>query len=128
MRYDRKKRMWQLNLVYDIPPTETDRKGQKVCLEKDKILGVFLDYTHPVCTSVYGESRKFIIDGDEIESFRQKTEQRRRSLLKQAKYCGDGRIGHGVKTRNRPAYKIEVTIQSPSKFYEFRGVLGGILE
>lgn len=107
MKYDRKKRMWQLNLVYDIPPTATDRKGHKVYLEKGKILGVFLDYTHPVCASVYGDSQKFIIDGDEIENFRQKTEQRRRALLKQAKYCGDGRIGHGVRTRNRPAYKIE---------------------
>ena len=107
LKYDKKKRMWCLNLVYDMPSSDTDKKGRKVSLEKDKILGVFLDFTHPICASIIGDSRRFIIDGDEIESFREKTEQRRRSLLRQAKYCGDGRIGHGIKTRNKPAYSIE---------------------
>lgn len=103
--YNRKKGLWCLNLTYEIPSSLSETK--RFYLEKDKILGVFLDFTHPVCASVYGDSRKFIIDGNEIESFRKKTEQRRISLLRQAKYCGDGRIGHGIKTRNRPAYKIE---------------------
>ncbi len=107
MKYNRHKKMWQLNLVYDFPASKVGKNGKKIFLEGDKILGVFLDYTHPICASVYGDSNSFIVDGDEIENFRRKTEQRRRSLLRQAKYCGDGRIGHGIKTRNRPAYKIE---------------------
>ncbi|MDD6489306.1 MAG: transposase [Clostridia bacterium] len=107
MKYNKKKKLWCLNLVYEMPVSEKDRKGKKIYLEKDKILGVFLDSIKPICASVYGDSRKFIIDGDEIESFRKSTEQRRISLLRQAKYCGNGRIGHGIKTRNHPAYKIE---------------------
>lgn len=104
--YDRRKRMWCLNLTYDMPVLDKDRNNKNVYLEKDKTLGVILDFKNPLCASVYGDNRRLVIEGGEIESFRQKTEQRRRSLLKQAKYCGDGRIGHGVKTRNKPAYQI----------------------
>lgn len=103
--YNKKKRMWCLNLTYEIPSEKLEHK--KVYLDKDKILGVTLDFKYPICASINGDKRRFIINSDEIDNFRKKTEQRRKSLLRQAKYCGDGRIGHGIRTRNRPAYRIE---------------------
>ena len=99
--YDQKKRMWYLNLVYSFDNTN-DYK-----LDKEKILGVDLGIHYPICASVYGDLHRFIIDGGEIEQFRRKVEARKISMLKQGKNCGDGRIGHGVQTRNKPVYKME---------------------
>ena len=54
-------------------------------------------YSCPLVASVFGDRDRFIIKGGEIEKFRKSVEARRRSMLEQTKYCGDGRIGHGRK-------------------------------
>lgn len=47
-----------------------------------------------------------MIPGDEaIETIR-RLEQIKYSKLKQARYCGEGRIGHGTSTRIAPAYSM----------------------
>lgn len=99
--YNKKKKMWFLNLSYkfDIEKSST--------LDKTKILGVDLGVNYPICASIYNDLDRFIVYGGEIEQFRIKIEARKQSLLKQGKSCGDGRVGHGIKTRNRPVYKIE---------------------
>jgi IS605 OrfB family transposase len=99
--YDKKKKMWILNLVYNF-----DNKSESV-LDKNRILGVDLGIHYPICASVYGEWNRFTIDGGEIENFRKKVEARKKSMLRQGKNCGDGRIGHGISARNKPVYKIE---------------------
>lgn len=99
--YDKKKKCWYLNLCYSFEIPKDNH------LEEDKILGVDLGKHCPVCASVYGDMNRLIIEGGEIEKFRKSIEARRISLLKQGKSCGDGRIGHGIKTRNKPTYKIE---------------------
>ena len=99
--YNQKKKQWFLNMVYAFKPQNVSE------LDKDKILGVDLGIAYPICASVYGELNRFTIDKGEIEEFRRRVEARKLSMLKQGKYCGDGRIGHGIKTRNRPVYDIK---------------------
>lgn len=91
--YDRKKKMWKLNLCYSF---ENKNIAE---LDKDKILGVDLGISKPIVASVYGDWNRYSIDGDEIIKFRQRTEQRRISLLRQTKVSGNGKIGHGRNTR-----------------------------
>ncbi|MCR5600585.1 MAG: transposase [Ruminococcus sp.] len=99
--YNRKKKLWFLNMVYKFEPQVIDN------LDPDKILGVDLGVALPICASVYGDLNRFTINGGEIEEFRRRVEARKKSLLKQGRYCGDGRIGHGIKTRNKSVYAIE---------------------
>lgn len=101
LSYDKKKKMWRLNLCYSF------ENNCKIELDKDRVLGVDLGIVNPIVASVYGDIDKFVIDGDEIIKFRQKTEKYRVRLLRQGKYCGDGRIGHGRNTRCKPVDKIE---------------------
>ena len=105
--YNEKKKCWMLNLSYSFSnDSETE-------LDKDKILGIDLGIHYPICASINGERKFFKIDGGEIEHTRRKIEARKKSLLKQGISCGEGRIGHGIKTRNKPVYDIEDKI---SKF------------
>ncbi len=101
--YDRKKRMWCLNLSYSFEKEVSP-------LDKDKILGVDLGVVYPICASVHGDLNRLIIKGGEIEEFRKRVEARRIQLLEQTKYCGDGRIGHGRKKRIAPAFRVENVI------------------
>lgn len=98
--YEKKKKLWRLNLCYSFENSQVET------LEKDKILGIDLGIVYPLMASVYGEYDRFSIKGGEIEEFRRRTEARKRSILQQTKYCGDGRIGHGRNKRTQPAYKI----------------------
>ncbi len=99
--YDKKKKLWCLNLVYSFDRISSPE------LDPDKILGVDLGVHYPICASVYGDLDRFTIDGGEIEEYRRRVESRKLSMLKQGKNCGDGRCGHGVHTRNKPVYAIE---------------------
>ena len=98
--YDRKKKCWYLNLVYAFEPQLAE------ALDPEKILGVDLGIHYPICASVFGDLKRFTIDGGEIEAFRRRVEARKISMLKQGKNCGEGRIGHGIRARNKPVYAI----------------------
>ena len=100
MIYDRNKHQWVLLLTYKFEAVSATG------LDPNRILGVDLGIKVPICASVYGDLRRFTIQPGEIEAFRKNVEARRRSLLKQGAYCGDGRIGHGRATRNKPAQEI----------------------
>lgn len=100
LMYDKKKRMWRLNMCYSFDNRVISS------LDKDKILGINLGIVHPIAASVNGDYDKFFIKGGEIEAFRKRIEARRISILNQTKYCGDGRIGHGRRKRTEPALKI----------------------
>lgn len=103
--YDKKKKMWCLNLSYSFQKETAE-------LDKDKILGVDLGVVYPICASVHGDLNRLIIKGGEIEEFRKRVEARRIKLLEQTKYCGDGRIGHGRKKRTAPAFRVENMISN----------------
>ena len=96
-----KKKLWVLNLCYSFDAQAVPG------LEKDRILGVDLGVHYPICASVYGDLRRFTIDGGEIEEQRKRIETKKLSMLKQGRNCGEGRIGHGIQTRNKPVYQIE---------------------
>lgn len=102
--YDKKKKMWCLNLCYCFEATMAEN------LDKEKILGVNLGIVYPLFASVKGDRKRFSIEGGEIEAFRKRVEARRISVLKATKHCGKGRIGHGTKTRIKPAFDVAKTI------------------
>ena len=94
------KRKWFLLLNYSFP-------AEKLMLDKEKILGVDLGESIAVCASSVSEWGRFVIDGGEVTKFAAQIEARKRSQQHQAAYCGDGRIGHGTKTRVAAVYKTE---------------------
>ena len=100
LAYNKKKKQWFLLLSYGFTPDVVPT------LDENKILGVDLGVKFPLVASVYGDYNRLSIPGGEIEHIRNVTEKRRRSLLKQGAFCGDGRIGHGYKTRVKPVEKI----------------------
>lgn len=92
---------WFLNLVYQF-------ELQDVPLDKNKILGVDLGIVNVATMSVYDSStgrynwvswNNSVIDGKELIVHRQRTEARKKSIQKQSKAAGEGRIGHGYKTK-----------------------------
>lgn len=98
--YDNKKKMWCINLCYKFETTPN------TALDPDKILGVDLGKAKAVVASIYGDRDSFVIDGGEVDEVRRRIESRKKSLLQQGKYCGEGRIGHGYTTRTKPLDKI----------------------
>ena len=100
LMYDDKKKMWKLNLNYTFTSEFVTE------LDKDTILGVDLGISKPIVASVYGDKSRFIILGNEILAFRAKVEQRKKALQKQSRYCGNGRVGHGIKTRMQSTDKL----------------------
>lgn len=107
--YDKKKRMFCLNLSYGF---EAEKAKE---LDSEKILGIDLGVAKPFMASCYGDKDRIFAEGgknSEIEVFRRRIEARRISMLKQGKMCGDGRIGHGRKTRIKPIEVLDTKIQN----------------
>lgn len=87
---------WFLNLAYSFRSDEDNN------LDENKILGVDMGIVYPAYLAVYESPVRAKIDGGEIEAFRKQIERRKNELQRQGKYCGRGRIGHGIKTRVKP--------------------------
>ena len=103
--YSAKKNCWFLNLAYKFTPEAP------TALDPERIMGVDLGIN---CVAYMGFNfceESFYIGRSEVEAFRKRTEARKRDLQRQGKYCGDGRIGHGYKTRNKPALNISDAIR-----------------
>ena len=98
LAYDRPK--WFLLLTYTFPPQKND-------LEIGKILGVDLGEANAVYASVFNEYGSLRIDGGQVTHFARAMEARRREMLHQARFCGEGRVGHGTKTRISNVYSAE---------------------
>lgn len=81
--------------------------AKEIVLDPEKILGVDLGETYAVYASSQGQKGSFKIEGQEVTAYARQLENRRRSLQKQAAYCGEGRIGHGVKTRVSKVYQAK---------------------
>ena len=97
--WNKKKKQWFLNLCYAFDKTVKE-------LDQDKILGVNIGVVYPLYASISGEFTRLSVKGDEIIEFRKRIEARRNNLKRQAAVCGDGRIGHGYKTRMKPVLDI----------------------
>jgi IS605 OrfB family transposase len=114
MTYEQKK--WFLSLTYKFVPEVRE-------LDKSKILGVDLGCVYAIYASSMQQKGIFKISGDEITEFEKRQaamqnrepvstlerveqlEQRRWQKQQQARYCGEGRVGHGTGTRVAPAYR-----------------------
>lgn len=96
--YDKKK--WFLILTYVFTP-------EAHSLDPEKILGVDMGEVYAIyASSIYGYGT-LKIEGGEVTDYAKKLERRKWSYQKQARYCGEGRIGHGTKTRVAEVYKAE---------------------
>lgn len=91
---------WFFNLSYSF-----ETKAQM--LDENNIMGIDLGIVHPFYIVVGKTGYRTCIDGGEIEQFRKVVEARKQSLQRQGKWCGDGRIGHGTKTRLKPVTDIK---------------------
>lgn len=108
-----KKKKWFLLLSYAVPT-------QKVELDKKRILGVDLGITEPAVASVLGGKPFFVrgAEADEKENrkrgidYAYEMERKKADLQRQANFCGDGRIGHGRKTRLAPLEKAKNKISN----------------
>lgn len=97
--YDKGKGMFEFALSYQF-----DAEEHK--LDKDKILGIDLGIAIPIAAAISDSEKRWFIHGDEIQTFRNKTEAMRRSMSKARVYAGDGSVGHGRDTRTMPVDKI----------------------
>jgi IS605 OrfB family transposase len=100
------KKKWFVNVNYQFEKEET-------AFDQDNIMGVDLGIVYPVYMAFNNSLHRYKIEGGEIERFRAQVERRKKQLLQQAKYCGEGRRGHGTKTRIQP---IEVVSDKVANF------------
>lgn len=84
-------------------------------LNKNKILGVDLGIVNTATMIAYDSDldkydyfswKTNVIDGSELIKFRQKYYNLRREMSIASKYVGDGRVGHGYKTKMKPVDKV----------------------
>ncbi|MED4883075.1 transposase [Bacillus smithii] len=99
--YDKRKKKWFLNLAYTFTP-------EKKQLDPNRIMGIDMGVNIPAMLAISDSSyyRQAVGSKEEVESFRRQIEARRRSIQRQRKWCGEGSIGHGVKTRLKPLEKL----------------------
>lgn len=81
-------------------------------LNPDNVMGIDMGIVYPVYMAFNYCKDRYKINGGEIDRFRLQIENRKKLKQEQGKYCGDGRIGHGVKTRTNPIYIDENKISN----------------
>ncbi len=99
------KRKWFLLVTYIFTPEKRE-------LDPEKILGVDLGQTYALYASSVCARGTFRIEGGEAAECAHRLEQRKRSLQQQARFCGEGRVGHGTKTRVAAVYSAGDKIAS----------------
>lgn len=105
--YDKRKKKWFLSLAYTSKP-------KKKSLNKDRIMGIDLGINIPIMLAINDNADYQCEVGNtgEIDGFRKQIELRRKKLLQQSKWAGEGRCGHGVKTKIKPIDKLSKTIEN----------------
>ena len=93
-----KRPKWFLYLSYSFEKEEKELDGNKV-------LGVDVGQAYAIYASSFGNHGVFKIEGGEVEEYAKRQEARIKSMQNQATHCGDGRVGHGTKTRVEPIFK-----------------------
>ena len=92
----KRKNKWFVNLAYKF---EYEPKNN---LSPTNIMGIDMGVVYPVYMAFNNSFSRYKIEGGEIDEYRRRVENRRIQILNQRKYCGEGSIGHGRATRNRP--------------------------
>lgn len=77
-------------------------------LDPNRIMGIDLGVNIPAMLAISDNKfyRQSVGSKEEIENFRKQVEARKRSLQRQRKWCGEGSVGHGIKTRIKPLEKL----------------------
>jgi len=103
-----KKGKWYLTISFSFEPNILE-------LDKNKILGIDLGLVNTSVMQVFDQNtqqwdkiswNECVINGKEIMFFRQKLDARKRQIQIASKIVGNGRIGHGTKTRMKPLTDI----------------------
>lgn len=80
---------------------------EKVELDRSRIMGIDLGIVNAAYIAFnFDNYTRYNIEGNEIITFRQRIESRRNSMLRQSKYAGEGRRGHGRNTLLKPIEKL----------------------
>ena len=95
----RKGRKWYVCVAYKFTPEQRR-------LSKENVAGVDVGIANAAVVAVNSGWDRLYIEGGEINAFRKRVEHRRKQLLRQGKYCGNGRRGRGRKTKLRPIETI----------------------
>ena len=103
---NKKQQKWFCLIPYDFTEKEVE-------LNSDRIMGIDLGIAKAVYYAFNDSYKRGYIDGGEIEHFRKSVRARRIAVQNQGKYCGEGRIGHGVKRRLKP---VEVLREKEKNF------------
>ena len=103
---NKKQQKWFCLIPYDFTEKEAE-------LNPDRIMGIDLGIAKAVYYAFNDSYKRGCIDGGEIEHFRKSVRARRIAVQNQGKYCGEGRIGHGVKRRLKP---VEVLREKEKNF------------
>lgn len=101
----KKKSKWFLNLSYSF-------EKEKATLDPNMIMGIDMGIVHPVYLAFSDDYSRYHIKGGEIRRFREQVEKRKKEILNQGKNCGEGRRGHGTKTRIKPIEAISDKISN----------------
>lgn len=97
----RVKSKWYVCLTYKF------EASAKPTLSPDNVMGVDLGVVNAAVLAFNNDRARYFIGGSEIQAFRSRIEARRNEMLRQGKYCGEGRIGHGRAARLRPIEKLQ---------------------
>lgn len=82
-------------------------ENEAIEMDKSRVMGVDLGIVYPAYMAFnFDNWQRYSIEGSEIISFRQRVEARRNALLRQSKYAGQGRRGHGRNTLLKPIEKL----------------------
>lgn len=92
------KKSWYLYLTYVMP-----QKLQED-LDYNKILGVDMGCAYAVYASSQGHYGSFYIRGNDVAEYADRLERLIRDRQERARFSGEGRCGHGTKTRVAPIY------------------------
>lgn len=99
--YVERKKKWFLNLTYTF---EIEQKR----LDPNKIMGIDIGVNIPAMLAISDNKyyKRSVGSKDEVEGFRKQINKRYQSIQRQRKWCGEGSIGHGTKTRLKPLEKL----------------------
>lgn len=99
--FNKRKNKWMINLSFTFPIKEKQ-------LNKNKIMGIDLGWNIPAVLGLNDNNwyKQYVGSRQEVEKFWKVQESRKKRMQQQAKFCADGRRGHGTKTRLKPVYQI----------------------
>ena len=105
LQYNQSKKMWEFALSYQFD-------AEQNILDKNKVLGLDLGIAIPIVAALSDSQKRWFFNGNEIDSFRRKTEEMRRQMSKARVQAGDGSVGHGRSARTKSLDKIGCRIAS----------------